>query len=140
MKQVAIGTIILLTTVALEAGPYKCADPDTGVVTYSQTQCLGSSNDEIKISRSPTSAHDKDGQESCYAAIRARLKNPESMRVEAAGKMELDVIQYAGTKILAYKLPVVVNAKNSYGGYTGSKVWTCILGQNDKSVLGVLSP
>lgn len=111
MKQVAISMIILLAAGAVDAGPYKCTDPGTGAVTYSQTQCPGTKNDEVRISPSPTSTtYDGNGKESCYAAIRARLKDPESMRVEAAGNMELDVISYAGTKILAYKLPVLVHA------------------------------
>jgi nitrogen fixation protein FixH len=46
-------------------------------------------------------------------------------------------MDYEGKKIMAYQMVIMVNAKNSYGGYVGAKPYICYLAQNDKSVLRV---
>lgn len=60
-------------------------------------------------------------------AIRARLKDPESARFEfGVGEIRRDAIQSgfaSPTPILVWRTVVQVNAKNSYGGYTGFQPW-----------------
>lgn len=62
----------------------------------------------------------------CAAAIAPTLKDPTSLRVEGL---------HTGLQPGEYNL--LVNAKNSYGGYTGAKPYVCRLSPDGKSVLGV---
>lgn len=70
----------------------------------------------------PTLASDADlarGRPACEAAIRDRLKDPESARFTPPDMGLLKDGQLFMT--------IKVNAKNSYGGYVGAKTWACWL-------------
>jgi hypothetical protein len=64
-------------------------------------------------------------------------KDPDSVRIEDVTPAGLDTMEYAGKRILAYKIFITVNAKNSFGGYEGAKIHVCYLSQNDKTALRV---
>lgn len=76
-----------------------------------------------------TSAHAIDleaAKRLCAAAIAPTLKDPPSLRIEGAH-----------TGLQPGEVNLLVNAKNSYGGYTGAKAYTCQLSPDGKSVLSV---
>lgn len=62
----------------------------------------------------------------CSEAIASTLKDPPSLRIEG---------MHTGLRPGEYNL--MVNAKNSYGGYTGAKPFVCQLSADGKRVLKV---
>lgn len=72
-----------------------------------------------------------------YMKSAFNFKDRESLRVELYGALNLEVVDYANTRILAYKLPVWVNGKNSYGAYAGKTLYYCYLDQHSKKILDV---
>lgn len=64
----------------------------------------------------------------CSAAIKSMLKDPESLRIEG---------MHTGLQPGQYNL--LVNAKNSYGGYTGAKPFVCTLSPDGKRVVKVMN-
>lgn len=86
----------------------------------------------------------------CLTAIRSLLKDPDSARIgdftrsegyetdyAGGGNLILDPSVKRGTwfPALLYSLPI--NAKNSYGGYTGNKLYSCSFDVTDKRLLKV---
>ncbi len=55
--------------------------------------------------------------------ISERLKDPESARIRWGSIEQSWFRQMGGKTRFAWRLPASVNAKNSYGGYTGDKPW-----------------
>lgn len=65
-------------------------------------------------------------KQACIAAVRVQLKDPESARIVDIQRVGLRNVELVGgdyTQRVIYA--VSVNAKNSYGGYTGAKPWKC---------------
>lgn len=75
--------------------------------------------------------------ESCVNAIREQYnwKDPDSVRIE--GQPLPGVSNRTGETRNC--LTLMVNAKNSYGAYSGSKPITCILGTDHQSIIQVHS-
>ena len=73
----------------------------------------------------------------CVARILAMLKDPESARVGEVSRASGPAPDYESIRgwfpSIAYT--VSVNAKNSYGGYTGSKTWLCSFDLSEKELL-----
>lgn len=73
----------------------------------------------------------------CLARITAMLKDPESARVGEVTRAPGPAPDYETVKgwfpSIAYV--VNVNAKNSYGGYIGSKLWLCSFDLSEKELL-----
>ncbi|MEN9539816.1 MAG: hypothetical protein RLZZ126_2051 [Pseudomonadota bacterium] len=78
----------------------------------------------------------------CRAGILARLRDPESARIQTFFRLEKPLPRY---EILKGWFPgivytVDVNAKNGFGGYTGSKSWTCSFDLKEQELLSVEAP
>jgi hypothetical protein len=77
----------------------------------------------------------------CLARIMTMLKDPESARVGEVSRAPGPAPDYETTRgwfpSIAYTLSI--NAKNSYGGYTGSKTWLCSFDLAEKELLRVRS-
>ncbi|MFN9470933.1 hypothetical protein [Acidovorax sp.] len=63
----------------------------------------------------------------CLTRIMTMLKDPESARVGAVARAKGPSPDYETAKgwFPSVSYTVSVNAKNSFGGYTGSKLWIC---------------
>lgn len=68
----------------------------------------------------------------CEAAITGQLKDPASAKFDAPIRMGL---RRTPDGVILRDYTVYVNAKNSFGGYTGAKRWTCSLNAAETSVL-----
>lgn len=93
--------------------------------------------DPVKLARN----HD-----ACKSAIRAKLKDPESAKFDPLirankGGVFLEVSSILGTTFQDMRAGVLystmVNAKNSYGGYTGQKLASCIFDLAEEKILFV---
>lgn len=74
----------------------------------------------------------------CLAQIKRTLKDPESARIEATSKWSpVETPDGKGGTIMAAHHTLMVNAKNSFGGYVGGQVYTCLLTPDEKRVISV---
>lgn len=75
----------------------------------------------------------------CRARVLSLLKDPESARVEEVRRAEGPAPDYDSAMgwfpSISYNLRV--NAKNSYGGYTGTKLWACSFDLKEREILKV---
>lgn len=73
----------------------------------------------------------------CLAQIMAMLKDPESARVGEVTRSARPEPDYdsAGGWFPSISYTVIINAKNSYGGYTGSKLWSCSFDLKEREIL-----
>ena len=73
----------------------------------------------------------------CLARIMAMLKDPESARVGEVTRSAGPAPDYDSSlgwfPSVSYTLSI--NAKNSYGGYTGSRVWACSFDLKERELL-----
>jgi hypothetical protein len=159
MKQIALVMAGVLVAGAAGAGRlYKCTAAN-GEVTYAETQCApdaaplnvggyrgsgvaaggGASPNTAGVMAADPRAESTALAQRCLVLLKAgtSYKDPDSVRIEDVTPAGLDTMEYAGKRILAYKIFITVNAKNSFGGYEGAKIHVCYLSQNDKTVLRV---
>lgn len=123
MKKILLLCSMIVATQVF-AGPmvYKCPGPD-GKIQYQQTACTSSEGTEMSIATgSPSNVRKATEQEEtdCLNAIRRsyNYKDPESLRVENG----VYVNEYpSGRK----EVLMMLNAKNSFGGYVGAKPAKC---------------
>ena len=82
------------------------------------------------------------GKELCKAAVpkSVNLKDPYSARVETVGGPAFEVVTFANQPLTVKRYNVAMNAKNSYGAYTGIKMYKCFLTEDDSRVFDVVSP
>lgn len=60
----------------------------------------------------------------CQQRVTAMLKDPDSVKFVSVERAQL---RRTGANIVVRDYALLVNAKNSFGGYTGAKRWTCSL-------------
>lgn len=73
----------------------------------------------------------------CVARILAVLKDPETARVGEVNRAYSPAPDYETARgwFPSFAYTVSVNAKNSYGGYTGSKLWLCSFDLSERELL-----
>jgi hypothetical protein len=73
----------------------------------------------------------------CEAAIKLRLKDPESARFKSILRMGT-FMGYRDGKTYPYvKYAAAVNAKNSYGAYAGETNWQCSFDASESGLMSV---
>jgi hypothetical protein len=63
------------------------------------------------------------------------FREPESVRVTSLSGPGFEAIDYAGTRLLAYKFTLMVNSKGEKGGYTGARPFTCWTSEDRQRIL-----
>lgn len=88
----------------------------------------------------PNAALVRENKKVCQANISAILKDPESAKFGEVVRTGpgLDVQHELPKPGVIYK--VTVNAKNSFGGYAGSKSHTCVFSIDEKLFISTFSP
>ena len=73
----------------------------------------------------------------CLARIMAMLKDPESARVGEVTRARGPEPDYETARgwFPSISYTVTINAKNSYGGYTGGKPWACSFDLAEQEIL-----
>ncbi len=127
---------VILLSVAYIGGAhassyYKCEV--NGKKVFSDVPCATQAEHHaIKLSTplgSPVTVSDQ--VERCSKAIKDRLKDPDSLKVgDVTGPIATSIV-YEGTAIMAYEFIFSINAKNSYGGYVGNRMWVCYTSYDD---------
>ncbi len=72
----------------------------------------------------------------CEAAARAIMKDPEAARISNIHRSRTDNWCNPSRKVRYYWM--MINGKNSYGGYTGDQPYRCALDISETDVLSVI--
>ncbi|KXX64018.1 DUF4124 domain-containing protein [Marichromatium gracile] len=122
------------------AGVYKCTDPDTGAVTFSQVPCAGES-ERVKVWAASARDTSRPSMEALaeQCVKEGRFKDPASAEIVEIGDMGSKIITYANREIVAQRLPIKVNARNGYGGYGGATWYDCYLSRASNQVFMVVA-
>jgi hypothetical protein len=89
-----------------------------------------------------TSPADASENEKCLAALPqvVTFKDPESVRVNALGYVTTEVVPVYGGSVIGRRIDLEVNAKNSFGGYVGPKIYRCYVSVDGERVLKIIPP
>jgi hypothetical protein len=90
------------------------------------------------VAAQPVSA----GSQACRAGVPKHLtfNDPESVRIGEVTGGQMEVIEYAGTRIAARRFTVPVNARNAVGVYIGEKSVICFTSEDGQRILKVELP
>jgi hypothetical protein len=129
---------LILATLAAHAGLagaqqlYKCGN------TFSQTPCSPDAVAKpVQSAAVPDAPAGVTGYELCAAAARKMIPSPEpeTARIQPVGERRSEVIQYAGKPIATHRYDLVVDAKTSYGVFSGLQPYACWLSEDQRRVL-----
>jgi hypothetical protein len=73
------------------------------------------------------------GSQLCVREAPNHFKDPDSVKIEGASFNKLSSYENAPAK--SYLM--TINAKNSFGGYVGKKVYECVVTLDEKRVLAI---
>lgn len=73
----------------------------------------------------PAAVFAQQGTKTCTEALRASMRDPDSMRLTQILPPDPRPFDYSGVKVVGYEL--VANARNGFGGYTGDKIYLCLV-------------
>ena len=96
--------------------------------------------EENKDRPPPSPAVVRQNIQACTQAVRSTLKDPESARIGDAKRDRRTYDDTRGTVVVGVSYLVEVNAKNSFGAYTGMKTHTCFFDMNESKLLFVNAP
>lgn len=71
----------------------------------------------------------------CERTVRASLKDPDSAKIDPLGRVGPDYQYLMGERVAGVNYAISVNAKNSYGGYTGFKTYICGFDATESTLL-----
>jgi hypothetical protein len=135
--------LAVAVAVAVLAGPvhagkvYRCGE------TFSDTPC--GSTAEVVRQTPPIAATDAVRvlpEALCITQLPKyfAFKDPDSLKISSLGYATTTVIPHRDTKVMAKVYVLEVNAKNSYGAYTGAETYRCYTSMDDSRVLTILEP
>ena len=138
LATILVTALFLVTSLpAVAQQMYKCGN------TYSQTPC-DKTAERTKITMDARAAPPPGliGKELCKTMVprTVTLKDPYSARIDAVNDQVPEVIKVANEPIMARRFDVALNAKNSYGAYTGAKIYLCYLSEDQTRVLLIVPP
>lgn len=81
-----------------------------------------------------------ENKKTCVNQVTYLLKDPESARFGNVLRIGAELDTQHGMSIPSVWYSVMVNAKNSYGGYTGSKSFICVFSTDEKKFMRAWSP
>jgi hypothetical protein len=88
----------------------------------------------------PAPALVDENKKTCVSQVTYLLKDPESARFGNVVRMGAELDSQHGMLTPSVWYTVMVNAKNSYGGYTGSKSFICVFSTDEKKFMRAWSP
>jgi hypothetical protein len=63
------------------------------------------------------------------------FREPDSIKVVHVSEGKPEIIDYAGTRLLAFRFDVMINSKNPYGAYGGARTYQCFTSEDRRRVL-----
>lgn len=122
----AAGTL-LLAVGANAQGVYRCGN------TYSEHPCGRDAKqivappvrEVLPANLPPSAAVVAANLATCVQATRAKMKDPDAAQIRVIGRAGPEFIYRAGKRMPGVTYHLAVNGKNSYGGFTGEKLYVC---------------
>lgn len=127
----AVG-LISLTHHASAQQLYRCGN------TYSQIPCAAdAASKSVYSGAAPVQAPGLSGYELCaaHAVKYVASPEPESARTMPMGQRRTEVIKYAGQSVAAHRFDLTVDAKTTYGVYSGPMAYSCWLSEDQARML-----
>lgn len=126
----------LLTSSVAAQSIYKCGN------TYSQNPCSDEQTPARIHRDTATTPAGLSGKELCRSVVphSVSLKDAYSARIDYVSNSSAEAITVYGESIVARRYDVAMNAKNSYGAYTGAKIYRCYLSIDGARLIAVKPP
>lgn len=141
--------LLVLPDAASAQAVYRCGNtfserhcgPDAKVIVAPPAQPATAAPVEVKLEAPPYAppppAEQIDANRAtCETKTRAAMKDPESTRIKSVSRSGVALQRLAGRAFYGVSYHMNVNAKNSYGGYTGEKLYNCVFALDEKTYLG----
>lgn len=114
---------------AYSQAAYKCKDAQ-GKVAYSDVPCPSAEGGKVPLSTAPNSDSGSEFKlgKICFEQLTryVTFKDPESVKIlSQPRKLGADLIDWNGIRVEALQFRMVVDAKNSYGAYSGGDDYRC---------------
>jgi hypothetical protein len=73
----------------------------------------------------------------CVQQVRkfVAFRDPDSIKVVHISEGKAEVIDYANTRLVAFRFDVMINSKNQYGAYGGARTYQCYTSEDRRRVL-----
>ncbi len=138
---------LVLAALALLCAPawaqvYRCPDA-SGRTVIQQVPCAGGQQMNVKPAAGKAGADVAATRSAAAALCEAALrkapawKDPDSVQISDVVRVGFTTIQLHGTTLAVVRYSAMVEAKNSYGAYTGKKPAYCLLNGSESKVLDV---
>lgn len=134
---IVVFSLFFASTVAFAQDAYKCKVNGAMVIQDSPCKVAGPSGPAPNTPEELAAI--ETGKALCkeIAPKAVSWKDPESLRIGEVIPGKVASTEVNGKRIRGRHFSVPVNAKNSYGGYTGEKILVCITSEDGQSVLKV---
>ncbi len=127
MNKLLLVALLALPAAVQAQGIYRCGN------TFSQQPCgpdskqLVAPKQELRLPPDIPPSNDRiaANMSTCEKATRAAMKDPDAARIRRIGRIGPVFQWVAGQRGTGVAYHLGVNGKNSYGGYTGEKLYVC---------------
>lgn len=130
---IVVFALFFASTVAFAQDAYKCKVNGAMVIQDSPCKVAGPLPAAPDLPASEETI--KQASALCEAAVRSSMKDPESARITNIHRGGIGKWCKPTRDVRYYWM--VVNGKNSYGGYVGEKPYRCALNMSETVVIGV---
>ena len=133
--------LLTCVTLATAQSAYRCTDA-SGTVEYRDSPCSIQRESRVPTSDPASSTSGKDfvPGDICVEQLKTRVafKDPDSVKVlSKLRKAGADLIDWNGIRVEALQFDLLVDAKNSYGAYTGGESYRCDIGLDSRRVFSI---
>ena len=137
----ALPLFLLLTANSFGQSAYKCKDAQ-GKIAYSDVPCSSAEGGKVPLSATPSSASGAEFKlgQICVEQLRrfVTFKDPESIKILAQPRrIGAELIDWNGIRVEATQFSLIVDAKNSYGAYSGGEDYVCNTSIDGRRVLSI---
>ena len=129
--KILFATLLIAFSLPASASYYKCTDTN-GDIRYQNTRCAGEQDEKrLRVDAPPdvpATSRDDGLIQTCFNVKKISLKDPDSAKLEHG----FVVPKALKLGVVGRQVVLTVNAKNSYGGYTGGQIYSCLMTQQGK--------
>ena len=133
--------LLLVTYNAFAQAAYKCKDAQ-GKIGYSDVPCPSADGGKVPLSAAPSGESGSEFKlgQICVEQLKRFVvfKDPESVRIlHQPRKFGADLVDWNGIRVEAIQFSLTVDAKNSYGAYTGGDHYVCDTSLDGRRVFSI---
>ena len=139
----------VLISIAVLAGPagaqamYRCGNSFSQELCGPDAKVVKGSVPAPAAAESPADPVVVEGAKAaCISKLKSDVafKDPDSVRIGTVERQNLGEVSFDGKRHLVRAYSMQVNARNSYGGYTGEQLFGCYLDPAESRVLKISKP